>query len=312
MALSCSRAMPPEQPEEPQSAGKAAGLLLRQDDDLCELFPYIGGSIGSWSVQGQQMLRPVNEKSAAASSPYGMASFPLVPYSNRIGEAKFRWQGRQITLRRNYAPELHAIHGVGHECVWQLKSRSESSALLVLRHEPDTSWPWAFEARQEFSLTNRMLTLKLAATNLESHAVPLAFGHHPYLPKGGAHLQFQADGVWLAGDDLLPTTHADIAGEFDYSRSVAIQERALDNCFTGWQGPAHVAWTDQPWALEISASSALPCAVVFIHDAVDGFCFEPVPHINNALNLPGQQPTMPVISPGGSFEAVIRFRALQR
>ncbi len=304
--------MSPERPEEAQRVGEAAALMLQQDDDRCELFPHVGGSIGSWSVQGQQMLRPINAKDAAAHNPYGMASFPLVPYSNRIGEATFRWQGRDITLRRNYAPELHAIHGLGHERPWQLKRRSENSALLVLRHAPDMSWPWAFEARQELSLEKGMLTLKLAATNLESLAVPLAFGHHPYFPKGGAHLRFQAEGVWLAGDDHLPTTRLDIGGDFDYSRSVAIEGRVLDNCFTGWHGPAHIAWQDQPMALQISASSALTNAVVFIHEDVDGFCFEPVPHINNALNLPGQHPEMPVIDPGESFEAVIRFRALRR
>jgi hypothetical protein len=37
-----------------------------------------------------------------------------------------------------------------------------------------------------------------------------------------------------------------------------------------------------------------------------------VPHINNALNLPGYEPAMPIVAPGGIFSARIRFRALAR
>lgn len=286
--------------------------MLLQEGDRCELFPHIGGSIGSWTVQGQHMLRAVSATNAAAQNPYGMASFPLVPYSNRIGAATFHWRGQEINLRRNYLPERHAIHGVGHERPWQVQRHTSNCAVLSLRHAGDNSWPWAFEARQTFTLAKGALTLNLAVTNLEAFPVPLAFGHHPYFPRDGAQLRFQANGVWLVSDDKLPSSHVNISDEFDFSDSVAIETRALDNCFTGWHGPAQIDWREQPLALEIEASTVLSNAVVFISSVVDGFCFEPVPHINNALNLAGHEASMPVIDPGDSFNAQIHFRTLRR
>jgi len=287
-------------------------LTLAHGADHCELLPQVGGSIGGWTVQGQQMLRAASAADVAARDPYGMASFPLVPYSNRIGNAAFEWSGNLITLVRNFPPEPHAIHGVGFERPWQCIDRTGQSALLTLIHRPDAAWPWAFEAQQRITIAERMLTLDLCAINRAPHAAPLAFGHHPYLPKSGAALTFGAPGVWLSGQDGLPSERVTPSGMFDFSQPTPVDNLNIDHCFTGWSGSAYIAWPDKPWALQISGSRTLPCAVVYIRNGVAGFCFEPVPHINNALNLQGFEPAMPIIAPGATFKASIRFRAIAR
>jgi aldose 1-epimerase len=65
-------------------------------------------------------------------------------------------------------------------------------------------------------------------------------------------------------------------------------------------------------ALEIEASDSLRCAVVCIRSDVDAFSFEPVPHLNDAANRPDRGHAMPVIAPGQTFTATIRFRAVTR
>ena len=40
--------------------------------------------------------------------------------------------------------------------------------------------------------------------------------------------------------------------------------------------------------------------------------FEPVAHVSNALNRLDGESAMPVVEPGGSFSASIRFRAIKR
>jgi aldose 1-epimerase len=241
-----------------------------------------------------------------------MASFPLVPYSNRIGNGTFEWNGNIITLARNFPPEPHAIHGVGFERPWLCAARTADSTLLTLTHQPDASWPWAFKARQRITIAERALTLDLSAINLAPHPVPLAFGHHPYFPQCGAYLTFRARGVWLVGDDSLPSERVAPSGKFDYSQATPVEGGDIDHCFTGWSGSAYIAWPEKPLALEISGSLTLPCAVIYIRHAAEGFCFEPVPHINNALNLREHEPAMPVVAPGETFRAGVRFRAVMR
>ena len=258
------------------------------------------------------MLRSASPVSIAARDPYGMASFPLVPFSNRIGDATFRWQGQSVALKRNYPPELHAIHGVGFERTWRVQDRTDNSAVLSYTHSSDGSWPWAFEARQHIALGERSLILELSVRNLESQPLPLAFGHHPYFPANDASLCFEAQAVWLNDDAGLPSERAAISGGFDLSQPVAVEQLQLDHCYVGWQGPAQISWRNRPLGLEVTASAALSCAVVYARPDREAFCFEPVPHLNNSLNRPGCKPAIPVIDAGEAFEAVIRFHAVTR
>jgi aldose 1-epimerase len=256
------------------------------------------------------MLRAVSAAGLAARDPYATAGFPLVPFSNRIAEGRFTWHGKTVSLVHNFPPEPHAIHGVGFERPWQVLNRTSDSLLLALLHRPDASWPWAFEARQRITLTDDALSLDLSAVNLEAQAVPLAFGHHPYTPRSGARLTFHAEKVWLNGEDGLPSELVKPAGALDFSKGLAVEQGDVDNCFSGWSRAAYITWPDKLQVLEITASTGLSSVVVYSCSELGEFCFEPVPHVNNALNL-RTGPGMPVIEPGGSYSASIRFRAIR-
>ncbi len=287
-------------------------LTLSHGADRCDLIPGLGGSIAGWMVRGQSMMRSATDFSIATSDPFGMASFPLVPYSNRIGDGSFEWGGKRHTLTRNFPPEPHAIHGVGFDRPWQVRARTTDSTTLVLNHRPGASWPFAFEAQQRITLGEATLHIEMSALNLADRAVPLAFGHHPYFPRGGAFLKFRAQGVWLVGDEGLPSLLVKPFDKFDYSNTMSVARGEIDHCFVGWDRTANISWPDRALALEITASEELPCAVVCIRNDIGGFCFEPVPHMNDALNRPKGDYLMPVIAPGQSFTAGIRFRAIKR
>ena len=58
-------------------------------------------------------LRRTDGTAIETDDPLQFASFPLVPFSNRIADGRFEWDGEQIEIDPNFAPEPHAIHGVG-------------------------------------------------------------------------------------------------------------------------------------------------------------------------------------------------------
>ena len=285
-------------------------VSISDGDNICVLCPSVGGSIVGWSVGGQQMLRQADTRAISASDPLQMASFPLVPYSNRIGDARFNWKGRQIDLVPNFAPESHAIHGIGWKQAWTISAHGDSHILLQLDHHGDAHWPWPFSATQSLRVENNTLKMELSAANLAGEIAPLAFGHHPYFDQSNANLSFGADRVFLSGDDALPTEAIVPEGPFDFSNASAIAGRNIDHCYAGWDRKARITWHDRPLALDIA--SDMPAAVVYIPQGGSAFCFEPVPHINNALNRPGDLPAMPAIAPGTSFTAMIRLTAVSR
>jgi aldose 1-epimerase len=289
----------------------AETLALSRGASRCALLPHLGGSIAAWSVRDQEMLRTANSAGIAAGDPYATAGFPLVPFSNRVNAARFEWHGDRLELAANFPPEPHAIHGVGFQRPWQVQTRSDNSVVLELRHRPDSGWPWAFDARQRITLADDSLTVDLSATNREAIAVPLAVGHHPYLPRAGARLTFYADGVWLSGDDGLPAERVALSGKFDFSKGAPVERADIDHCYSGWGRAAYVNWPDKPHALEISASPELTYAVVYSSAALQEFCFEPVAHMNDALNRREPGLAMPVVAPGESFSASMRFRAVR-
>ena len=284
-------------------------VTISAGESVCTISPAAGGSVASWHVGGQPLLRAA----AASDNPLDMASFPLVPYSNRIGGATFDWAGQTISLARKFEPEPHAIHGVGWARAWAVDRLTADSAVLTLLHAADDHWPWAFEARQHIHVASHELRLTLSVINRAAQAVPLAFGHHPYFDQAGASLCFEAEKVWTAGEDHLPITAQDLSGQdpnalFDFRTGACVEGRSIDHCYSAVSGTAHIKWAGRPLALDIL--SPLPAAVVYIPLGGDAFCFEPVPHINNALNRAGDTPAMPVIEAGAAFETSILFRAV--
>jgi aldose 1-epimerase len=285
--------------------------LLTISDDLsqCVLCPELGGSVVRWVVDGQPILRTLEHDAIASKNPLMLASFPLVPYSNRINNAQFDWGGQAIRLIPNFAPEPHAIHGLGWTSAWQIEAVDAGCCTLTIEHEADEHWPFAFSASQSFELSDGALKITSTAINRAYQPVPLAFGHHPYFDRQGASLRFRASGVVMNGEDALPLGVDTPDGQFDFSGGGAVAGRDIDHCYTGWDGHAEIRWDGRPLALAIR--SDMTAAVVYIPEGGGAFCFEPVPHVNNALNRPDLGPAMPVIQPGASFVSTITLQTLR-
>lgn len=268
----------------------------------CSIFPQSGGSIGSWSVDGQAMLRDGQN----CDSPLGSASFPLVPYSNRIAGAHFDWLGTPIGLTPHPLATPHALHGVGWENIWDISEVGNDYAHLRLFHQPNAHWPWPFEAVQEIRVGKDWLHIALSVCNLSEQAVPLAFGHHPYFDSEGANLSFSADRFYPAGADSLPMAAVEIDAANDFTNGKRVADGNFDNLFGGWNGLARIVWSGRKYQLTIEADA--PHAVLYTPPGARYYCFEPVPHISNALNRADGD--MPIIAPHDAYKTHIRFTAI--
>lgn len=250
-------------------------LTLRHGDLLCDIKPELGGSIaGLWlgtdpvlsSVPGAQM-QTVRQS----------GSYPLVPFSNRIGQAQLQWAGTSHPLVRNFDPEPHAIHGVGWQRPWAVLESSDTFALLSLEHRADAAWPFDFDCSQAFKLEAGALEMSLSITNQSPVAAPVGLGWHPFFPKRpGTEVQFSATGRWEMGSDKLPTHRVDHPGLHQTLESLTV-----DHCFEGWGG----VLTLQDSVMRVRVSSALRHLVVYTNPQRDNIAVEPVSHVNNALNL---------------------------
>jgi aldose 1-epimerase len=233
-------------------------------------------------------------------------SYPLVPFSNRLAQAKLVWAGTSHPLVQNNAAEPHAIHGVGWQRRWQVLDETDQFALLSYEHKADAAWPFAFDTSQAFRLSEGALELTLSMTNQSSTPAPAGLGWHPYFVKrANSHLQFAASGRWEMGADKLPTQR--FAGTGLDADCITLD---LDHCFDGWQGEALL--TDK--RLRVRIASSLKRLVVHTNATRDFVAIEPVSHVNNAVNLvstgawSANELGLRVLQPGESMSAVMSIR----
>lgn len=219
---------------------------------------------------------------AVINSARELASYPLVPFSNRIAQAQFDWDGVRYILEKHASKEPHAIHGVGWQRPWRIEALGERAATLSYEHAGDAAWPFAFTAQQVFELEDSRLNLSLSITNRHASAlhdcVPVGLGWHPYFVKrSGARVRFEAGGYWAMGEDQLPTHR-----EASRGLEAPLDPLRIDNCFDGWTGRAQLLDSQ----LCVTVTSALPCLVVYTKPELDSVALEPVSHVNNALRAP--------------------------
>jgi aldose 1-epimerase len=258
------------------------------------LRPDLGGSIAGLCHSETPILR--STEPARLESARQSASFPLVPYSNRLGYRRFRWKGHDYTTQANFGDSPHSVHGIGWMREWDVVSHSAIDLSLRLRHEADADWPFAFEATQFFSLSPQSLVAQMVITNTSELAQPVGLGWHPYFPKRGrSRLHIECSDRWDCDAAQLPVRKVTQSG---IDSDVAHLD--FDHGFEGWKGPARIR--DEKFSLQLRSS--LPYLVVYTPQDKDYFCVEPVSHVGNAIHMADPAAHgLRTLQPGESFEA---------
>ena len=298
-----------------------AGLLeLAAADARVVLAPHVGGAIASLAWRGRDVLRPGSADALAASDVRALACYPLVPYSNRIADARFAFGGRTYVLARNFGEHPHAIHGVGWQRAWSVDASTQDSARLTLVHDATdadarSAWPWSFRATQAFALSARAdgsATLQVTLT-LESSAqepFPFGLGWHPYFTKAAdARLQFLASSVWLNGPTQLPLERAPIPPAWRFDTARAADGVVLDQVFNDWTGKATLA-QEGAMRFTLEADRACDRLVVYAPQGREFVCLEPVTHETDAFNRTARGAVntgMRVLGPAEAFSCTMRL-----
>ena len=268
--------------------------VIENDHWRIGLVPATGGSVayGRARVDGQwhDVLRPTPEESLTVAS--DTASYPLVPWSNRIRDGLLRWAGREYQLRVNF-PDGTAIHGTGKDYPWTVVESSPTHAVLEFASHDvyGVNFPWSFTARFTFALEGERFVWTYGITNTSHETFPAGFGHHPYFQRSvagspDAHLQMEVDKAY-ALDNCLPDGEAgEIRPAADFREARALGDEFVDDCFTGRRGErlATIAWPGA-LTLDVEADPLLEHVVLYIPQGQPFFALEPVSNANDAFTL---------------------------
>jgi aldose 1-epimerase len=277
------------------------GLTLRGGGWQATLRPETGGSLGSLTFQGVEVLRTMPESS---TSPLDAACFPLAPYCNRIRDGRFRFGGVEVALPANFPPEPHSIHGLSWQRPWRIESEAANKCVIADEYNGSGAWPWPYRIEQRVRLGEKGCAVTLVLTNRGETPMPAGVGLHPYFRRReGVRVSFAAEHALLSDPECLPTGVTAPAGHFaDFRRGSALPAETIDHCFAGWNGQATIE--DDLGTIAIAATGA---PHLHLYAPADGsaLCLEPVSHTPDALNRAPEE--MIVLPPGCSSSLTLRI-----
>lgn len=279
-----------------------------------ELAPEIGGAIASYSWHSANgaidWFRHARTEALSLSDAGELSCFPLVPYSNRIRDGRFRFDDQDIQLPVSVPEDPHLEHGHGWRNRWTILGTSPGAATMQYVHEPD-EWPWRYGATQRVELRDGALCITLGLQNLSGRSMPAGLGLHPYFPATQrARIEAVVAAMWETDDQVLPTRRVAPLQGADPNEGVNVSEVELDNVFTEWSRRVRIVWPEQSRSLEIRAEAPLDFLVLYTPKGQPFFCVEPVSNATDAFNLSagGEAGTgLTKLAPGATMTTRVEF-----
>lgn len=286
------------------------------------LVPEVGGALSRLAFRGQDLMRRGCRALVEDGNVLAAACFPLVPFSGRIADGRFAFEGRTVQLEPNFPPEPHAIHGQGWQLPWEVRHASESWVELGCRCRL-AGTPFDYEARETVRLEDEALEVELEIRNTGRGRMPAGLGLHPYFIRSpGVALQTRLSHMWLADERNIPRERVLLPEHLDFSSPQRLAPLELDNGFDGFDGKAQIVWPEAGRRLLIRADDLFDRLVIYIPAGRDFFCVEPASNANNGFNLmtgpgdggdgSGLQPADPgirILGPGDLLAGKVRFEA---
>jgi aldose 1-epimerase len=278
------------------------------------VLPEAGGGLAAFNWIGAGGKVPLMRElpgDLAAPDPNQLACYPLVPWSNRIGHGCFDFDGNTFRLAPNYPPEPYPIHGDAWLSGWTVLTSADDAVALGL--DKTAATPFAYVAGMSYALRGNALAVELWAENRGAARMPFGLGLHPWFDRTpGVALEAPAQGMWVAGPDVLPIAHGAPPRDVNFQQLAPLPQRLVDNCFSGWGGVAQIRWDDRGVGLRIESSPAVSYYVLFCPPSKPVFCFEPVTHPIDAFNLPEPfvRAGLTVLAPGQRLAFRVTFTLL--
>ncbi|HWT37542.1 MAG TPA: aldose 1-epimerase [Paraburkholderia sp.] len=304
--------------------GDASLVVLSSGETTLVVAPEVGGSIAAYygvvregaSQRVLHWLRPATRAALDDRDPLRMASFPLFPYCNRIRDARFAFDGREIDLSGDGNHHAHALHGHAWRRPWRVGARTSTCVELQFEHAPDRQrrgdWPFRYRASQRIELIGDALRVTLAAQNLSESAMPFGMGHHPYYPRtSNTLINADVEAIWHADADVLPThlgAHPAVAA---LKVGMNADTFDLDNNFAHWKRSATIAWPDEHRSLTMTADAPFDHLVVFAPANDTQLCVEPVTNTTDCFNAEDdarERTGYRVLQPGEAISAELNWK----
>ncbi|WP_454805938.1 aldose epimerase family protein [Paraburkholderia fungorum] len=289
-------------------------LVLTNGALEAELMPHRGARLCRLSAKRPHaddvdLVVPLRDWDAPEHGWPKAGAYPLIPYSNRIADARLAFDGAIHTLEPHPLDWPNTLHGHAQRRAWDVHAHDSQRAELVFDETASAHWPWPFEARIVFALRDQALDMSFALRNTGSMPMPAGLGWHPFFATDcDTTIRFDAPRRWELDDRFLPTGHSTVA---PHATTLTRDDWRDGDCAlyaSEWNGAANagVCIERRAGTLRLSANPALTHLVIYAPRGGALCCVEPVSHLANGFNLAARGVAgtgMRTLAPGESWHA---------
>ncbi|MET9839229.1 gluconokinase, GntK/IdnK-type [Streptomyces virginiae] len=225
----------PMSEQTPRSAGPTGEQWELRRGGQRAVVVELGGALRHYEADGVPLLDGFSADEPVTS---GRGQL-LVPWPNRVGGGRYRFDGADLQLPLSEPERHNAIHGLLRWVPWRLLARSDEGVRVGTTLHPQPGYPFLLEVSAEYRLTDDGLEVLVSAVNAGTARAPYGVGQHPYLTVGTdlvdtALLTVPAGHRLTTDDEGLPTGEEPVEGtQYDFRTARPIGAMALDTAFTG-------------------------------------------------------------------------------
>lgn len=272
-----------------------------------------GATLISWTVDGVELIDGYADEMEFAAQA-GMRSAIMVPFSNRVANGHYSFDGREIDFHEGgpaRSGEL-VLHGLLRTADFTVAPITHTDSDVTIRFEsralrPGTfaGYPFSVDVAIDMTFSDCTIAIAITGSNVGDIAAPFASGWHPYFRIGDALLdelivRVPAATRVVPDADLIPldglAAFQPVSGALDLREPRAINGLELDAAFLdleeGADGLAHTTLTDPASGRTIDAWQERGLMHVFTADGVPrpraSFAMEAVEVMTNAVNRADQ------------------------
>lgn len=259
------------------------------------ILPEPGASLAFGKIKHEGEWRDLlNPKPEKMLTPWDLANFLLIPWSNRIKDGLFTFRGKTYRLRIN-CEDHTTIHGTTLDYAWEVVATKPDQMTLRFRSSEffGVNFPWRFSAFVTYALEDRCFVMTLRLRNEDTSTMPAGFGHHPYFVRSfasaddTAQVQIPCD-QYYEGEGCIPTGAAvPIAPHVDYRQLRPLESIFINDSLTGRIGndPIRVIYGQSGRALRMTADPIFEHVIFYSPPMKPFFAIEPVTNVNDGFNL---------------------------
>jgi aldose 1-epimerase len=262
------------------------------------------------------VMRPTDP--ADYENPSKCASFIMLPWSNRIRDARFRFEGTDYELEPSGKDGRTASHGDVRGRPWQVVSADATQITLAFNSADfaDINFPFAFSAQVTYRLDEDDFIMSVSLKNEDSRRMPGGFGFHPYFIRhqtGASVLVEIPCSRYFPLTDNMPTGESEpIIDAVDFRNMRPLRDQNLDHLLTGREPDVPAKLVYPAWDIEVTMHSDPLFQHMIIYTPPDEryFALEPVTNASDGFNLYDRDVSgtgVFVLEPGAEQTGMVRL-----